>query len=104
MALYASRGGNFTVNAWTAIPYVGTGLSLVAFLAAVVLFAFRAKLKQRAEIIKSASAKDRVEAINATAEVFRVDLTSLNAKQKQEIILAQIKVRAHRDLMVGGLA
>ncbi len=38
----------------TAIPYIGTGLSLVAFVVAAITFAYRSRLQQRAEIIKSA--------------------------------------------------
>jgi hypothetical protein len=62
---------------WNAIQYVGSGLSLIAFVAAAVVFGYRARLKQRAEIIKSAPEKERLEAIAAIAEFFRVDLSGL---------------------------
>ena len=42
------------MNAWGALQYVGTGLSLVAFVVAAILLAYRARLAHRAEIIKSA--------------------------------------------------
>jgi hypothetical protein len=89
------------VNAWQAIQYVGSGLSLVAFVVAAALFAYRARLRHRAEIIRSAPEKDRLEAIAVTAQFFRVDTSSLSPKKQEEIILAQITSRSRRDLMLG---
>jgi WD40 repeat protein len=51
---------------WQALQYVGTGLSLVAFVVAAILLAYRARLTNRAEIINSAPEKERLEAIAAT--------------------------------------
>jgi hypothetical protein len=59
------------MNAWGALQYVGTGLSLVAFAVAAIPFAYRARLAHRAEIIRSAPEKERLEAIAITAEFFR---------------------------------
>jgi len=72
------EGGKLT--AWYAIPYVGTGLSLVAFAIAAALYVYRARLKQRADIIKSAPQKERLDAIASTAEFFRVDISELPTK------------------------
>jgi hypothetical protein len=88
---------------WDAIQYVGTGLSLVAFIVAAILLAYRARLKHRAEIIKSAPEKERVEAIAATAEFFRVDISGLSRAQQQQIVLAQIQARTQRDLLLAGI-
>jgi exopolysaccharide biosynthesis protein len=92
------------MNAWSSIQYVGTGLGLVAFVVAALLYAYRARLRQRAEIIKSAPATERLAAIESTAELFRVDLTGLSASQRQAIVLAQIEIRARRELLFAGLA
>jgi hypothetical protein len=62
------------MNAWSSIQYIGTGLSLVAFAVAAALFAFRARLSQRAAIIQSAPEKERLAAISAMAEFFNVDV------------------------------
>src|SRR5712671_4217944 len=88
------------MNAWVALQYVGTGLSLVAFVVAAILFAYRARLKNRAEIIKSSPEKERLEAIAATAEFFRVDVSALSRAQQQDIVLTQIHARARRDLLL----
>src|SRR5215471_13073660 len=92
------------MNAWGALQYVGTGLSLVAFGIAAILFAYRARLANRAEIIRSAHEKERLEAIAITAEFFRVDVSRLTRAQQQEIALTQIHARARRDLRLAGLS
>jgi hypothetical protein len=85
---------------WASLKYVGTGLSLLAFLAAAFLFAYRAHLKSRAEIIRSAPEKERLEAIATTAEFFRVDVSGLSRAQQQDVVLTQINARARRDLLI----
>jgi hypothetical protein len=87
-----------------ALQYVGTGLSLVAFVVAAILFAYRARLTNRAEIINSAPEKERLEAIAATAEFFRVDVSGLSRPQQQDIVLRQIDARARRDLLLAGVS
>src|SRR5712671_534713 len=86
------------------LQYVGTGLSLVAFAVAALLLAYRARLTNRAEIIKSAPEKERLEAIAATAEFFRVDVSGLSRAEQQDIALAQIHARARRDLLLAGVS
>src|SRR5262245_51400430 len=87
-----------------ALKYVGTGLSLVAFAIAAMLLAYRARLAHRAEIIKSAPEKERLEAIAITAEFFRVDVSGLTRVQQQEIALTQIGARTRRDLLVASVS
>jgi hypothetical protein len=82
------------------LQYVGTGLSLVAFVVAAILLAYRARLKNRAEVIKSAPEKERLEAVATTAEFFRVDVSGLSRAQQQNIVLTQIQARARRDLLL----
>jgi hypothetical protein len=92
------------MNAWSAIQYVGSGLSLVAFVVAIALFAYRARLKQRARIIQSAPAADRLKAIEATAEFFNVDVSGVPPEQKYKIVMAQIQLRARRELLFAGVS
>ena len=67
------------MNIWSSIPYVGTGFGLVAFIVAALLYAYRARLGQRAEIIKSAPAEERLAAIETTAEALGVDASRARA-------------------------
>lgn len=86
-----------------ALKYVGSGLSLVAFVVAAVLLAYRARLTNCAEIIKSAPEPERLEAIATTAEFFRVDVAGLPPEQQREIALKQIQARTRRDLMLASV-
>jgi hypothetical protein len=92
------------VGAWQAIQYVGSGLSLVAFIVAALLFAYRARLRHQATMIQSAPGKDRLEAIAVTAQFFRVDTKKLSPKQQEEVIIAQITARSRRDLILAVMA
>src|SRR6266446_7060204 len=92
------------MDMWQALQYVGTGLSLVAFIVAALLLAYRARLTNRAEIIKSAPEKERLDAIATTAEFFRVDVSGLTRVQQQDIALTQIHARARRDLLLAGVS
>jgi hypothetical protein len=92
------------VDAWQAIQYVGSGLSLVAFISAVGLFAYSAYLRSRTRIIQSLPAKDRIDEITTTAAAFRVDTSKLTRQQLEEVILAQIFQRGRRDLLLGIVA
>ncbi len=85
--------------AWQTIPFVTTGLGLVAFALAGIFYFLRFRLKQRAELIISASSKDRLEAIALTAEQFRVDVSGLPLSKQSEIVLEQIAIRRRRDLL-----
>jgi hypothetical protein len=62
---------------WTAMRYVGTGLSLAAFVVAAITFAYRGWLTQRAQIIRSAPEKDRLEAIAALEQTYGLRLDDL---------------------------
>jgi hypothetical protein len=55
--------------------------------------------KKRAEIIRSAPEKDRVEAIATAAEFFRVDVSKLLLEVQAKIVLDQINLRSRREFM-----
>jgi hypothetical protein len=89
---------------WTALPEIGTGISLVAFVVAIVFYAYRSHLKSRATIIANMPEQDRLKAIDATAEFLRVDVTGLTSKAKHDIVSQQLRLRARRDTMLAGIA
>ncbi|WP_136623749.1 hypothetical protein [Bradyrhizobium centrolobii] len=66
--------------------------------------AYRAKLQQRAQIISSAPEKDKIDAIAATAELFRLELSGLTNIQKQKLALATIEARSKRDALIARVA
>lgn len=103
--------GNRFVHALTkgqrlnlSIQYVTGGLSLVAFVVAALFYAYRASLKQRTDMILAAPPAQRVAAIERTADFLRFDTTALSEKQKERIILEQLKIRARRDQMAFAVA
>lgn len=75
---------------WDIAPQIGTGLSLAAFVVAAGLYAYRARLKQRASVIAKMPARDRLAAIDATAEFLRVDVSGLSDRDKHDIVVRQI--------------
>lgn len=84
---------------WQTIPLITTGLGLVAFVIAAIIYYLRSSLQQRANIIKSASRAERLDAIALTAEQFRVDIGGLGIEKQAEIVLEQIGLRRRRDFM-----
>jgi SPFH domain / Band 7 family len=92
------------LGAWGAIQYVTTGLTLAAFVVAAILFAYRARLKQRADIIKSAPKNKVVDAIATEAEFFQVDVSDLSEETKKVVVLRQIQNRARREAYFAALA
>jgi hypothetical protein len=87
------------MNGWSAIQYIGSGLSLVSFVVAAALYAYRARLRHQADIIKSAPEKDRLEAIATAAEFFRVDVSKV-AALLPIALMTWSRRRARRDITV----
>jgi len=81
---------------WQAISYIGTGLSLVAFLAASAVWIYRNKVKQTENLIKSAPSKDRGKLVEHWLEVFKIDPINLTKDQQYNLALIQIKNKAKR--------
>jgi hypothetical protein len=76
---------------WDALPYVGSGLSLAAFLLAAILLVRRAYLTRIAGTIKSAPEE--------AAAFLRLGISGFTDVQLQVIALAQIRARTRRDLV-----
>ncbi|TPM94228.1 hypothetical protein FJ966_18345 [Mesorhizobium sp. B2-1-5] len=85
---------------WDAIQHVSSAFSLVAFVVAAAVYAYRSRLQTQSELVKSAVKEDRPGVVEAIAERFSVDTRGLTRTQKAEIVLRQIDIRARRELMV----
>jgi len=92
------------LNAWGAIQYVSTALSLVAFIAACVLFAYRSQLKAKRKEIELAPSEDRLRAIGAAAKWLGVNIQDVPEDQRAPLILEQIKQRSKRDVILALLS
>jgi hypothetical protein len=84
---------------WNVIPYVTTGVTLAAFLAAVAAWVYRLKIVNKERLIRSASEEDRAELVVSALEFFNVDTGNLTKKQQFDLALTQIHARAHRFLL-----
>jgi hypothetical protein len=81
---------------WEAIQYVSTGLTLVAFLAAVGAWVYKARVDAREKLIATANADQRTELVARTLEYFDVDTSGLTKDQKYDLALTQIHARSQR--------
>jgi hypothetical protein len=96
---YSSLGqstiGN-VVNMWDAITYVTTGITLIAFLAAIAAWIYKSKLDERERLIQTAPESDRGPLVRNALEFFNVETAGLNKEQQYKIALEQIRWRGQR--------
>lgn len=83
---------------WEAIRFVTSGITLLAFLAALGAWVYRQKILQKEKLIQSASEKERGRLVAATLEFFAVETGKLKRDQQFELALEQIRNRARRSL------
>ena len=76
--------------------YVTSGLTLVAFLGAIVAWSVRGKTEERERLIKGASDDRRAQLVKATLEFFDVDTSGLTREQRYDLALRQIEARSKR--------
>lgn len=81
---------------WETIKFVGSGITLAAFIVAVGAWIYRAKILERERTIRLAPENDRRELIEHTLEFFNVDTSGLSEKAQYNLALRQIKERAAR--------
>lgn len=81
---------------WNVVPLIGTGVALVAFLAAAAAYIYVRALFKKERQIKLAPANERAKLIESALEFFRVDAASLSQKQRSDLAMRQIHERAVR--------
>lgn len=81
---------------WEAIAYVSSGVTLTAFLAAVVAWSYKAKTEERERLIRAAKPEQRADLVRNALEFFHVDATRLNRDQQFALAIEQIHARAQR--------
>lgn len=78
-----------------AIQYVGTPIALVAFVIAVIAYAYRARLVERRKTIESAAEADRGRLLEATLRDFTtVNTETLTREQRYQLAMRLIEERA----------
>lgn len=81
---------------WEAISYVGTGLTLVAFLAAIVATVFKNRSLKQERLIKTVPENERAQLVRDALEFFHVDTAQLTKQQQYQVAIEQIKNRSNR--------
>ncbi|MDB6024135.1 MAG: hypothetical protein JWM68_358 [Verrucomicrobiales bacterium] len=81
---------------WQAIQYVGSAITLIAFIAATVAWIFKVKVQKEERLIKLARVDERTELVRDALEFFRVDTANLSKEQQFKIAFEQIHARAQR--------
>jgi len=88
---------------WQAITLVSSGLTLTAFLAAVVAWVYKSKADERERLIRTAKLDQRADLVRNALEFFDVDTAGLTKEQQYNIAIEQIHARAHRFKLVAAL-
>jgi hypothetical protein len=81
---------------WDAIKYVGSGLTLAAFIIAVIAWILKTKSEERAKLIDLAKEDERADLVRNALEFFAVDTAGLTKTQQYQLALEQIRGRAQR--------
>lgn len=85
---------------WEAIKYVSSGVTLLAFIAAIVFAIYRRSLLSRERLIELAPAAERARLVKSTLhEFFDVDTNSLSEDHAYQLALEQIHARSRRYLI-----
>ncbi|MBY2993769.1 hypothetical protein HF263_03925 [Rhizobium leguminosarum] len=80
-----------------AIPYIGSGLALVAFIVAASFYAYRETLKTQRQNVKSAAPSDVDDVIATANEYVKVDLGQLPEADRKAVVLRQLDIKAARE-------
>lgn len=81
---------------WTAIKYVGSAVTLVAFIAAVAAWLYRSRLLSRERLLRTAPEQERAALVERTLVLFKVDAERLKRDQRYDLALRQIQGQASR--------
>src|SRR5450755_3200680 len=81
---------------WDAIKYVGSGLTLAAFVVAAIAWLLKSKSEEKERLIDLAKDDERAGLVRDALEFFSVDTAGLTKAQQYQLALEQIKERTQR--------
>src|SRR5262245_8381475 len=85
---------------WEAIKYVGSGLTLAAFVVAAIAWILKSKSEERERLIGLAKEDERAALVRDALEFFRVETAGLTKAQQYQLALEQIRARSQRFKIV----
>jgi hypothetical protein len=94
------------VQGLSAIQYVTSGLTLIAFVVAIAFNAYRLKLKNTADILEKIPKEDRLKAVSVQAEMLHLDIEKgrLTGPALERVVLEQLRLKERRNLVYALLA
>jgi hypothetical protein len=81
---------------WAAIGYVTTGLTLCAFVVAVIAGAYKKYNQEQRLRIESALPQDRADLVSRTLEGLNIDVGNLSKEQQYDIAVRHFSMRIER--------
>ncbi len=83
---------------WTVVQYISTPFTLLAFISAVLAWSYSAKLKDKAEVLKTLPEGERATYLEKELESYQMDAAQkgVTGQQKFELVQLVILQRAHR--------
>lgn len=88
---------------WSAIAYVTSGLTLIAFVVAIAAWVQRNNILGTERRIRLAPPKERAQLVEQTLEFFKIDTTLLTKEQQYDLAIRQIEARAQRFRIIAGV-
>ncbi|MDP1829970.1 MAG: hypothetical protein Q8L48_42300 [Archangium sp.] len=79
-----------------AIQYVSSGVTLAAFIAAIVSGIVRRRIDAQKNLIESAQEQDRAPLVDKALEAFTIETSNLTKEQKYTLALEQLYERRRR--------
>jgi hypothetical protein len=88
---------------WMALKYVGSGLTLVAFVCALAAWLYRYQLQKKERLIRSVPEGERARLVEQTLVLFKVESTKLTREQQYNLALRQIREHARKYQVTAAL-
>jgi hypothetical protein len=84
---------------WTALKYVSSAVTLIAFICAIAAWMYRSYLQGRERLIKTVPEGERARLVEKTFVLFNIDTAKLSRKHQYDLALKQIRERITKFLV-----
>jgi hypothetical protein len=81
---------------WGALAYVSSGVTLIAFISAVIAWSYKLKSTERERLVRTTPKEQRASIVQDVLEFFHVDPSGLTQERQYQIAIEQIHARAKR--------
>ncbi|MGH6847940.1 MAG: hypothetical protein ACREC0_11030 [Methylocella sp.] len=81
---------------WEAIAYVSSGITLVAFIGALIAWSVKWKSEEHERLIRTAKESDRAALVRNALEFLNVDTAGLTQEYQFKLAIEQINLRGQR--------